>query len=129
MIIKGDITILIGAEFSTIEVKDREANTTFLSIELTPEDLSRALSRQAHVKCDLDIRGIDKVGKKHEHSTFEFKLPPNYKRRETSDRDLAQHVDCLLSDGWECDAYFKSQTSFFKKDGEYWGRAIIRRYV
>ena len=58
MKLKGNLTILINRDYTIIEVKDTEASTTFLSIELTPEQLSTCLSRQAHVKCELDIRGV-----------------------------------------------------------------------
>lgn len=121
--------MLVGSESTTIEIRDNNSDTTFVSIELTPEQLSRCLSKQGDVKCELDIRGIERVGKKHEWKTFEFKVPSNYDRYKSKCSDLAFHVDELLSDGWKSDHYFKSQTSFFNKDGELWGRATIRRYV
>lgn len=129
MKIKGDITLLVGSEYTTIEIKDRDANTTFLSIELSAEDLCRALSRQAHVKCEIDIRGVDRVGKKHENKDYIFKLPDFYNRRENSDKELAEYVDSILEDGWQCDAYFGSQSSFFTRNGENYGKAIIRRWI
>ncbi|AXF52599.1 MAG: hypothetical protein [Caudoviricetes sp.] len=129
MEVKGSITMLVGSESTTIEIMDDNSNTTFVSIELTPDQLSACLSRQGRVKCDLDIRGIERVGKKHEWKTFEFKVPSNYDRFNSKCSDLANHVYELLSNEWKCDHYFKSQTSFFNKDGELWGRATIRRYV
>ena len=64
MKIKGNISILINQEHTTIEIHDADASIKFLSIQLSPEQLSSALSRLSQVPCVIDLRGLDKIGKK-----------------------------------------------------------------
>lgn len=135
MKIQGDLTMSIGKESTHIEVRDRNANTTFLRIEIDPNQLSALLSKQGNVKCELDIRGLDSIGKNHEHETFEFILPKWFERTydydlvDEQDKLLMEYANRLLTDGWEADSYFGSRDSFFKKDGENWARVTIRRGV
>lgn len=73
MKIKAKITILISGDATRIEVRDSEANTLFLKIKLTPEQLSSALGRMGDTECDeCEISGLDKIGKKHENTNHKF---------------------------------------------------------
>jgi hypothetical protein len=126
--LKGQVSILINREYTTIEIHDDEANIKFATIELTPEQLSMCLSRQASVNCKLIVRGLEKVGKKHENKSFEFILPKWYANRDDRVR-LAEYAQSLLSNGWIADAYFGSQDSFFMKDRVGYGRCTIRRWI
>lgn len=125
---KGKISILINREYTEIEIKDDLANVTFVKVRLTPEQFSAALGRLAYVNCELDLRGLDKVGKKHECKTFEFEI--TYSKTK---EDLALACnEALFAQGmyeWVSDNYFRSQNSFFKKDGKDWARCTIRRWV
>jgi len=128
MKLKGQITFLINRESTTIEVHDDDACTTFVSITLTPEQLSAILSRQSMVECELDVRGIEKVGKKHECRNFEFEV--TYSK---DDKDLSVACEeALFKEGlyeWVSDNYYHSQNTFFKKDGKQYARTTIRRWV
>jgi hypothetical protein len=128
MKLEGKISVLINRDGTTIEVEDENANAKFLKITLTPEQLSAALSRQMAVDCEIEVIGIEKIGKKHENKSFEFQIPNELAstRNETELQKLAQS---LLSDGWVAERYFSSQTSFFKKDGIQYARCTIRRWV
>ena len=86
MKLKGNITFLIQCDRTLIEIKDDDASTVFCRIVLTPEQTITILSHQAMVECELDVRGLDLVGKTHENKYFEFEIPPeligyDYKRR------------------------------------------------
>lgn len=129
MKLEGKISILINRDFTTIEIRDDKANITFAKLKLTPELLSAALSRQMYVDCEIDVKGLDIVGKIHQCIEYEFELPEWYDRFKHKGNSLKDYVDKLLSDGWVCDNYFGSQNSFFTKDGKNMGRAIIRRWV
>ena len=129
MKINGDITFLVNSEYTTIEIRDRDANITFVKIRLTPEQLSTGLSQRAYVDCDVEVRELDRVGKKHEWTTFEFEVPKNIKASSENANELAKHADSLLSDGWQADEYFGAQNSFFKQDGKQYARVTIRRYI
>ena len=129
MKIKGDITFLVNREYTAIEIIDREANTLFAKIELTPDELSAILSRQGNVHCDIEVEGLDRVGKKHENKYFEFIVPSSIVASSQYAEDLASYANTLLNDGWIADAYFGSQGSFFTKEGKKYARATIRRWI
>jgi len=126
--LKGKITILVGREDTTIEVVDANANTTFLKVILTPEELSMALSRQAYVPCEIEVAGLERVGKKHEHKNFEFEIPKEL-ASSSKEKELQSLAQSQLTDGWIAEGYFSSQSSFFKKDYKQFARCTIRRYV
>ena len=133
MNIEGQISILVNREYTTIEVRDRNAITTFCTVKLTPEQLSAALFRQVQVKCDVKVRGIDRLGKKHENKDFIFELPKHLQGYD-ADRDEIRKLGQFLIDedkeGWILDGGFRSQNSFFK-DGKdrHMARAIARRWI
>lgn len=129
MNINGDITFLVNREYTAIEIRDRDANTTFVKIELSPQQLSTILSRQGNVHCDIEVRALDRVGKRHENQTFEFEVPENMKASSDNADELANHADTLLSGGWKADRHFGSQNSFFKQGGKQYARVTIRRYI
>ncbi len=130
MKIKGSVTLLIGTDNTTLRIEDTEANIHFLEIILSPEQLTALLSRQANVKCDIKVDGIENVGKKHENKSFEFEIPESvfnsYSNRESAAKAI---VDELLTDGWVADNYFGSQGSFFKKQDKCFARVTIRRWI
>lgn len=130
MKIDGRITIYVSDEGAHIQIEDREANTTFCDIKMTPKQFTTAIGRQVNVKVEsMEIRGLSKVGKKHENKTFEFSLCVEdvpYTGREVLAKKV---VKDKCPEGWIPDNYFKSQDSFFKRDGIAWARCTIRRYV
>jgi len=131
MKINGKITILVNREQTTIELMDEDANTTFVRVVLTPDQLSSALSRLAYTDCEMDLFGLDRVGKKMEHKQFEFELP----RKNMSSRDseelsvIAQTILDNNNEGWITDTYFGSQDTFFTKNDKPYARCTIRRWV
>lgn len=128
MKLQGKITMLINQDYTTIQIEDPNAATTFCEVTLTPQQLSDILSRLACVNCELELHGLEKIGKKHECKSFEFEIEPNETDRNEAEL-LAFKANSLLSDGWVADAYFGSQNSFFKRDGKQYARCTIRRWV
>jgi hypothetical protein len=128
MKLEGSISILINREKTTIEIKDENANARFLTITLTPEQLSAALSRQMAIECEIEVSGIEKIGKKHENKQFEFEITKDLKYSKNTD-ELQKLAQSQLSDGWIAERYFSSQNSFFEKNGVQYARCTIRRWV
>jgi uncharacterized protein YqgQ len=128
MKLKGQISILISADHTIIEVSDKDASIQFLQIELTPEQLSRALSRQAYVECGLSLNKLDCIGKKHESKSFEFEISEDMANSSYSN-ELREIATKQLSEGWIPDRHFASQNTFFTKDGKQYARCTIRRWV
>lgn len=136
MKIEGRISILVGTDSTTIQIKDHNASTRFLEITLSPDQLCACLSRQADVICELEVRGLERVGKKHENKTFEFKKPSGIKTHGNSREEVdilhAAAIEALKESNmndWIPDKYFGSQNTFFRKENEDWARVTIRRYV
>lgn len=132
MNIKANLTILIGGDETTIEVRDDNANICFLIIKLTPVQLSQCLSRLAHVKCDAEVTGLDKIGTKHENKSFEFEIPESLRSSSKAKELYEIAVSKLNENGksdWTPDKHFASQDSFGFKDGKPFARCVIRRWT
>ena len=129
MKIEGAITFLINRDYSEIEIHDTNANINFCKIRITPEQLSEMLSRQEYVRCEISVAELQKVGKKHENKQYEFEIGGVKKDDEETlylcaVRSLSEDK---MSD-WTPDKYFRSQNTFFKKDGKEYARCTIRRW-
>jgi len=128
MKINGKISILIEREYTTIKVRDDDACITFLEIRMTPDQLSSALSRLANTDCQLELKGLEKIGKTHENDMFEF--PMKYSDSK-ADLELACNEYLFEKGLYELvsDHGYKSQGTFFKKGNEKWVRVVIRRWI
>ena len=127
MKIKGRVTVLFNHDGMIIEFEDEAASIIFAKATLTAEQTCKALSRLSSVPCEMKLRELDRLGKTHEHKSFEFELPKNSAGdREEVAKKIVQEV---CPKGWVPDLYFGSQTSFFYREDQLWARAIIRRWV
>ena len=131
---KGNITILVDGQGARIEVEDESSGIRFLKINLSAEQFMACLGRLSMVKCDLELHGLNQIGKTLEVGKHEFKIPAElYNRRyeepDYFDKAAQELAQSQLTDGWIADSYFGSQGSFFQKDGEQWARVTIRRWV
>ena len=125
MKIEGQISILISRDNrTTIEVRDKNSTITFVEITLTNDQLASALSRLAHTPCEIEVRGLDKVGKKMEMDTLTFEV-------DAADKETAAKlaIESCKDSEWVPDTYFGSQNSFTYKEGKITARTTIRRWV
>lgn len=123
---QATISILVGSEETTIELHDKKSGTLFCRATLTPEALSKCLSRTAYVECKVVVAGLDNLNKKLVVDKLEFEISKtSYEKKKDNAYDTAL-IAC--PPGWEVDNYFGSQTSFFTKDGKNYARATIRKY-
>lgn len=128
---KGKITILFNRDGMEINLIDNDSGTQFATVILNQEQTCAALSRQGYVECNIELNGLDRVGKKQEHREFLFEIPDlDYKTK----NDFAHEI-CLSElkkqgmEDWKPDNYYGSQNSFFNKNGKRYARAIIRRWI
>ena len=123
------ITILVNEDVTRIELYDGDAGITFARIELTPKQLSQALSRLAHTECkSCEVFGMKNLGKKLITKPLEFPLPPKFsfqKRKQIAEIEALKYIP----NGWSSDLYLNSKGSFFRKDGQEWARITIRKWV
>jgi len=131
MILKdGRITILFDRDNrTTIEIYDGDACIRFVQVTMTNDQVASALSRLGHTPCIVEVRGLDCVGKKREHKSFEFEIPFGEPWHEGYVDRVCEAVKEKCPQGWEPDLSFSSQDSFFDKDGKRWARTTIRRWV
>jgi len=131
MNIKGQITISRpygGSDsYINITIEDDTSNIEFVDLEIGLKEFAEALTGMSNQKCDIELRGLENLGKKHEHDVIEFPMPEVEwgKRDSVAFEEAKKHVP----DGWEVSSYFGSQTSFFFKEDKKFARANIFRYV
>ena len=128
-LLNGKITILINSDRTTISLEDENSRLTVVEIELTPEQLSQALSRLSNTPCKFTFNQSGLIGKIHECKKLEFELQEELQLYNRDDEAVYQIALQQCPDGWVPDKYFRSQDSFFKKDGKQWARCTIRRWV
>ena len=127
---KVKLTFLVDSDSTSIYVEDLSSGIRFLEMKLSPKQLSQILSRQACVEVNAFTKRLDLVGKTHECKRFNFEIPESlYSYNNRDVEKLKELADNLLSDGWESDLYFGSKDSFYQKDGKFYARAIIKRYI
>jgi hypothetical protein len=132
MKINGKITILSSEDGVSIEVYDWDSTNTFCRIFLTPAQFCQAMSRLAHTECKTEVFDLDIVGKKMEHKENIIDLGFEYEKVKWGEERIkyakkTAKEQCPV--GWISDGSFRSQGSFFEKDGKYFARDIIRRWV
>ncbi len=127
MKIEGNLTILVSSERIEISVRDRNAGVKFLSTVINPETFCSMLGRLAEVPVELEVKGLQKVGKTMEIDTLEFCMPSHsYEEQKTVATTEAIKA---CPDGWIPDTYFGSQDSFFRVGEKEMARCIIKRWV
>jgi len=113
--------------YIAVEITDDTSGMTFVCMKLALDAFAEAVTGLSCVHGSGEVNGLDRVGKKMEHKTFEFSLGKTGVFR---DKEAAQKiVQKKCPKGWTPDDSFNSQNSFFDKDGERWARCIIRRWV
>ncbi len=125
----GRITMLASEKGMTIELRDFKASTTFAEIKLDSIQLAQTLGRFGHTKCKINLHGLDKVGKKMEHKTFEFKIPDDLGWGADTENIVIQTAKDKCPKSWIPDLSFSSYDSFFIKDEQRYAKTTIRRWV
>jgi hypothetical protein len=117
-----------GSKKIAIRVMDTEARIEFLEIEIDLEAFSECITGLGHCGCEMEVRGLQNVGKKIENMPIVFEVPEEFRYK-----GKCGGVDSLAKKatpyGWECSMYFGSQTSFFSKDGKDFARTTASRWV
>lgn len=117
-----------GKKKISITVKDVDAVTRFLSVEVDYDKFTEMLTGASETECEFDVEELSRVGKKRETQKIEFKMVKEHSG--LSRKEIArQLVDVICPDGWAASNSFGSQDSFFRKDGEEYARTTITRWV
>ena len=129
--IKAKISLFIDRDETMIQVVDSDSGVTFLEMHLTNEQTCQMLSRLSRVEVEkATVRGLDLIGKKMESSDYEFEIPKSiYECGNRDSKELKRIADSNLTDGWSALSYFGGKNSFFEKDGKFYARTTIRRWI
>jgi hypothetical protein len=124
---KGKITILFDKDRLRINVHDPLSGIRFLDIELDADQTMRALSRQAMVGCEMQTRGLEKVGMQVMRDSIEFEMPDHeHHNRDSIALELARE-NC--PERWEPDPYLGSRNNWFYNIGKLFCRCGIRKWA
>lgn len=132
--LNGKITFLIDQDKTTIQIKDEKSRVKFCEINMTPQQLSSALSRLAETECQISVGDLDKVGKKQEIDKLKWRIPPKFgtSKWEIDKNELKKAIQDQLDDereGWViCDG-LESKDSFTEENGDLYVNATIRRWI
>lgn len=128
MKINGQISILINDGGMRIEIRDKDAATTFIRAKLSENQTCQVLSRLAYTPMEkCEVFGLHHIGKTMENKTFEFPLPRDdlEGRKELARKTIWDHIP----KGWDPDNSYNSQDSFFYLGDKPYARTTIRRWV
>lgn len=114
-------------ECVSISIEDTDAVLTFVRLELDLEQFAEALMGLASVQGEMEVMGLENVGKKREMKTLEFPLPDDcgHYYAKTAEEEVGKY----LPEGWEFHGSFESKSSFFDKNGKKWARCRILRWI
>jgi len=102
--LRGHVTIGVpqrsdGSEFVEIRVEDELSGATFAEIRVGLAEFARALAAR-RVECAFRLRGMDIVGRRHEHKTVDIRHPCPGDHAHERDGLLREAVAPHEVDGW-----------------------------
>lgn len=126
----GKIDLFVNENGVTLNVYDTPSSIRFLTIKMTSEQFCAALGRLSYAPVlSIEIDGLDKIGKKMEIDELIFPLDMGKDRYNDRENKAIEQSKKHIPEGWVSDDYFRSQNSFFTKDGKDFARVTIRRWV
>lgn len=124
---KGKITISrpqVGGQITErvrITLRDEEARTQFLEVDIDLDEFALALTGLSERPCDFEPHRLDTVGKVREHENITFVLTGEYMERHKLNRYFKEEIRLHMmidpekifrqTDGWELSVYLGGQTS------------------
>ena len=110
------ITSNTGDGFVEITLEDSNASVNFATVQIGFAEFAQALTGRGSTKCEIITTGLDNVGKRMEHKQLEFPVPGATWENQ---QNIAMEVVAENTPaGWTPDLYFRSQNSFFDRDGQ-----------
>jgi len=109
----GRVTSNVEDDFITVELKDSNSSTTFARAKISFSNFSKAITSQI-VDCEIDVLGLDKIGKKLETKRIDVYFPKNYSSKTDPDDKIIENVLSEFEiDGWKGDkSYVKNHHNY-----------------
>lgn len=121
--------------FIVMTIRDEDSSTSFCEVKFTPEQFANAITGLFSTKCELDVRGLDKLGKKMENMTVDVFAPDGnvaqMKANEISKLMWADMTEQWTKDGWTVEKYNwgNMHKRIKSKFGELGYECVARRWV
>ena len=87
-------------DYISIEVEDELSSINFLKVKMDLESFAKALMGLGNVPVEFELRGLDRVGKKHEYTTEQVYIPYAPSGVGFSDDLIDKAVSKWETDGW-----------------------------
>lgn len=114
----GDVHSSRGDGYVSIELDDENSGIAFLQIKLTHEEFGRLVGTNGSVECSYEVRGKEKIGKKHERKNGSIQMSAEEFRRVTDGKYDTEHKNLVAwllenakEEGWEISPYLGSRGS------------------
>lgn len=116
---------------SVIQISCAISGLQIAEITLNPVQLTQLLGGMGGVDGEMTYyNNGDNIGKVRESMTLEFEIPEKYNRYDNDDiEEIKKLAEKNCPDGWVASTYFRSQNSFFRKDGKSFARTNAFRWV
>lgn len=95
-------------DYFSLEITDERSGQQFLSIDLTMEQFARLITSRGDISgAPVTLRGMDKIGTKHERKTVEIEFASSEELQWGDDYMAAvrERVKEFEVDGWQANAY------------------------
>lgn len=132
MNIKGSITLSRvncshSDDYISIRLEDEAARITFAEVKLGLTGFAHMLTGLSGVECDIEVSGLENVGKIKERKQASFELPEGTKF--TEERTAALAVLAEINDGWTYSTYLGSQNTFYSDGDKCFFRTWAARWI
>ena len=117
-----------GEETIKITIKDVDAASEVITLELSYEAFTQAITGLSLVSCDMTLGDLEVVGRVREQSSLIFEIPEGA-RSSKGKSDIIKAAALATPNGWTPPTYFGSQNSFFKKGGVEYATGLMLRWV
>jgi len=116
-----------GRKAIRITINDQASRIEFLDAEISMEDFAECLTGHGHQPIEIELRGMDVVGKTRvrETRTIEY-TGSNSWEREVLEQWLQDNAQ---EEGWIIDHYLGSQSSIDHMDGKTFLNYSVHKYV
>lgn len=130
---KGSITLSRphwgnGKEVIQITIKDRKSRKRFLTGEIDLNTFAKMMTGLSEVDIDLELHGLEAVGKFKETMKVEAPMPKHYSYHDRV-KVACEAIKTVLPEGWYFEKYFGSKSSFKNVDGVEYCCTTAHRYV
>jgi hypothetical protein len=108
------------SEYVTIEFTDESSSTRFLEAKLSLEDFGKLMAFNTEVETSVELRGLDKLGKKRENKTEKILC------RHQDFNKIGDLIKEFEVDGWKASNMDLKRWNHHRQNGDYYSVGFVR---